>query len=246
MAGIGYGTMDGQKYWLIQNSWGLNWGDVGTIKIIRGINIHGIEDGVFYFRAWVDGASQPPLPVCQDAALIDGLRMKTGGQVPCSMVAAQPSACEHPEFGRRIKLSCPASCNACPTPEAPPAPTPPPRPQPAPVPTAPPATQAPEPATPSPTVPSTSAPEPTPVPAPPAQGKQIIELGSSSKDKKCVHIGDLVCEVLNPPCEGKTTDEYGFESNCYDYFMEGDNWDRACVSLSGGWKKNVTLSCEKY
>lgn len=34
---------DGTKYWLIQNSWGENWGDHGSFKMIRGINELGIE-----------------------------------------------------------------------------------------------------------------------------------------------------------------------------------------------------------
>lgn len=224
MAGIGYGTMGGKKYWLIQNSWGEKWGDVGTIKIIRGINIHGIEDGVFYFRAWVEGATQPPLPECQDSQTIDGIALNGGGKAPCSMIAGHLPYCDHAEFGRRIRLSCPATCNACPRAEAPP--------------TRPP-TQAPptRPPTPPPTVPSTRAPEPAPVPAPPAHGERIVELGRSNKDKKCVKINDELCEVLVPPCK---------EAFCYDFSMEGDMMDQACVTMSGGWKENVKLKCEGW
>lgn len=224
MAGIGYGTMGGKKYWLIQNSWGEKWGDVGTIKIIRGINIHGIEDGVFYFRAWVEGATQPPLPECQDSQTIDGITLNGGGKAPCSMIAGHLPYCDHAEFGRRIRLSCPATCNACPKAEAPP--------------TRPP-TQAPptRPPTPPPTVPSTRAPEPAPVPAPPAHGERIVELGRSNKDKKCVKINDELCEVLVPPCK---------VAFCYDFSMEGDMMDQACVTMSGGWKENVKLKCEGW
>ncbi len=45
---VGYGeetNKDGKviKYWLLQNSWGKDWGDNGFIKFERGINLSGIE-----------------------------------------------------------------------------------------------------------------------------------------------------------------------------------------------------------
>ena len=45
---IGWGTENGEDYWLVMNSWNSNWGDNGTFKIRRGTDECGIESmGVY-------------------------------------------------------------------------------------------------------------------------------------------------------------------------------------------------------
>jgi cathepsin B len=41
---LGYGTQEGEPYWLIANSWNEDWGDKGFFKMIRGVNTGLIED----------------------------------------------------------------------------------------------------------------------------------------------------------------------------------------------------------
>jgi C1A family cysteine protease len=45
VAAVGYGTENGQDYYIVRNSWGTKWGDAGYIKIaaVEGAGICGIQ-----------------------------------------------------------------------------------------------------------------------------------------------------------------------------------------------------------
>lgn len=45
VAAVGYGTENGQQYYIVRNSWGASWGDEGYIKIaaVEGNGICGIQ-----------------------------------------------------------------------------------------------------------------------------------------------------------------------------------------------------------
>jgi C1A family cysteine protease len=52
---VGYGTENGKDYWLVKNSWGLNWGDGGFVKIARSSSVN--DEGICGI------AMQPSYPV---------------------------------------------------------------------------------------------------------------------------------------------------------------------------------------
>jgi C1A family cysteine protease len=45
---VGYGTENGQEYWIIRNSWGESWGEGGYIRIAYGSNICGLANEACY------------------------------------------------------------------------------------------------------------------------------------------------------------------------------------------------------
>ena len=86
---VGYGEERGQKYWLIKNSWGKNWGLNGHIKLLRGSNHCNVEELCFSASCVANGRQEtapttpapPPIPVsfwCDISGLYPGQNLKNG------------------------------------------------------------------------------------------------------------------------------------------------------------------------
>lgn len=58
---VGWGTLNGEAYWKIKNSWNEEWGNNGFFLIARGNNECGIEDAVSAGK--VNPPPAPPSPV---------------------------------------------------------------------------------------------------------------------------------------------------------------------------------------
>mmetsp|Transcript_12854 Transcript_12854/g.45551 ORF Transcript_12854/g.45551 Transcript_12854/m.45551 type:complete len:702 (-) Transcript_12854:286-2391(-) len=62
MVSTGYGSYGGAPFWWVQNSWGPDWNEGGFVKITRGINALGIEEGAMVFRGWPVGSEASMSP----------------------------------------------------------------------------------------------------------------------------------------------------------------------------------------
>lgn len=45
---VGYGTDNGDDYWIIKNSWGASWGERGYIRVLRDMDACGLADAASY------------------------------------------------------------------------------------------------------------------------------------------------------------------------------------------------------
>merc|ERR1711936_1488525 len=59
---VGYGTANGEDYWLIKNSWGTGWGEAGFIRLKRGVGMCGVGSVIVVAKCdKSEGAISAPL-----------------------------------------------------------------------------------------------------------------------------------------------------------------------------------------
>jgi len=227
MAMIGYGVQDGDNYWLIQNSWSTRWQKSGFAKILRGANVGGIEDGVFYPRAWLDGAS-PKNFNCQDVSEVNELSV-TG--VTCRQL--QYYCSRQGGVGDIARLQCPATCKTCPKEEEPTNPSEPrPAPPPAPLP--------------PPPAPPPQSPAPLPATPPPSSEDlpQYLYIGPSATREKCSALtdGTLNCELDTEEPTPDGAHVYKMGTGAWNGEKETIKWE-VCISKEGGWTEEAFVKC---
>ncbi|KAL0245963.1 hypothetical protein GEMRC1_007179 [Eukaryota sp. GEM-RC1] len=92
---IGWGVENGQKYWLVANSWGTSWGESGHFRIRRGVNECNIESMVTAGQAGTsEGDSNNKCSNCKSALkIVIGVVETAACDGLCSYLGPLAGAC---------------------------------------------------------------------------------------------------------------------------------------------------------
>ena len=98
---VGYGEEDGQKYWMVRNSWGTEWGERGFFRVCRGLNNIAIESDC----AWAtpkDTWTEPVMHQTTDAEKNDPFNDNTPYTFPQPEYTAETN--EFKEFADGLEM----------------------------------------------------------------------------------------------------------------------------------------------
>merc|ERR1712142_42531 len=112
VAVVGYGTENGQDYWLVKNSWGTSKGENGYYKLQRGVRMCGLGD---FLVTLACGKEKEPTTAAPTTAAPTTASHTTTTSSSCA--DSDPILCPIYKYlcwsSEEVKESCPETCGLC-------------------------------------------------------------------------------------------------------------------------------------